>query len=271
MQRNKVIYALAEAGLVVNADVDRGGTWAGAVEQLKKYAVPVFVRSNGDPSAGLEALLDRGAHRWPEPEDPDAVNEIIGQGSPRQEPAIAQVELFAGPEAGTTEREAAPELAATSRQAPDYARLLLQNVTSYVGSICAEPRKVEHVAAELGVPKVMAQSWLERLVDDGVLRSLQGKGYVVAARDCSIPSEPHTIREPEPSTAYPDGTLSGSLLGNARTYVQQICVEPRTSNQVAGELGVSPKTAGDWLKRFVDEGTLVKEKNAFRYERSLFG
>ena len=187
MQRNKVIYALAEAGLVVNADVNRGGTWAGAVEQLKKYSVPVFVRSNGDPSAGLEALLDRGAHRWPEPEDPDAVNESIGQGSPRQEPAIAQVELFAGPEAVTTEREAAPELAAASRQAPDYARLLLQDVTAYVCSICAEPRKVEHVAAELGVPKVMAQSWLERLVDDDVLRNLPGEGYVVAARNC-IPS-----------------------------------------------------------------------------------
>ena len=86
MQRNKVIYALAEASLVVDADVNRGGTWAGAVEQLKKYSVPVFVRSNGDPSAGLEALLDRGAHRWPEPEDPDAVNENIGQGSPGTSP-----------------------------------------------------------------------------------------------------------------------------------------------------------------------------------------
>ena len=271
MQRNKVIYALAHAGLVVNADFNRGGTWAGAVEQLKKYAVPVFVRSSGDPSVGLKALLDRGARPWPEPEDPDAINEIIGQGSPQQEPATDQVELIAGPEAGTTEREATPQLAATSRQAPDYARLLLQDVTAYVGSICAEPRKVEHVAAELGVPMVMAKRWLKQLVDEGVLRSLQGKGYVAAARDGSIPSEPHTIREPEPSVAYRDRTFSESLLGSARTYVQQICVEPRTSKEVAGELGVSPKTAGDWLKRLVDEGTLVKEKNTFRYERSLFG
>ena len=117
MQRNRVIYALAESGLVANADVNRGGTWAGAVEQLKKYSVPVFVRANGDPSAGLEALLARGARRWPEPEDPDVINAIIRQGSPRQEPATDQFELIAGPEAGTTEREAAPELAATSRQA----------------------------------------------------------------------------------------------------------------------------------------------------------
>jgi len=128
MQRNKVIYALAEAGLVVNADVNRGGTWAGAVEQLKKYSVPVFVRSNGDPSAGLEALLNRGARPWPEPEAPDAINEIIGQGAPRQEPAADQVELIAGPEAGTRERETAPERAATSRQTPDYAGLLLTRI-----------------------------------------------------------------------------------------------------------------------------------------------
>ena len=265
MQRNKVIYALAEAGLVVNADFNRGGTWAGAVEQLKKYSVPIFVRSSGDPSKGLEALKDRGACPWPDPEDPDAIDEIIGKGSARHEPAPDQVELTVDPEAGTTERQAEPEPIATSRQAPDYARLLLRDVTSYLRSICVEPLKVEHVASELGVPMTMARRWLRQLVDEGVLENLRGKGYIVAARDCSIPSEPHTIREPEPSTAYPDGTFSESLLGSARTYVQQICAEPRTSNEVAGELGVSAKTARDWLKRLVDEGTLVKEDSPVRY------
>ena len=94
MQRNRVIYALAEAGLVVNADFNRGGTWAGAVEQLKKYSVPVFVRSSGDPSKGLEALRDRGACPWPEPEDPDAIHGILAQGSARHEPETDQGELF---------------------------------------------------------------------------------------------------------------------------------------------------------------------------------
>ena len=94
MQRNRVIYALAEAGLVVNADFNRGGTWAGAVEQLKKYSVPVFVRASGDPSTGLEALQDRGACPWPDPEEPDAIDEILGQASARHEPETDQVELF---------------------------------------------------------------------------------------------------------------------------------------------------------------------------------
>ena len=109
MQRNRVIYALAEAALVVNADLNRGGTWAGAAELLKKYHVPVFVRSRGDPSAGLQALQQRGARPWPEPEDPDAISGILGSSSPRREPATDQVDLFADPEADMMARQAVAE------------------------------------------------------------------------------------------------------------------------------------------------------------------
>ena len=35
MQRNKVIYALADAGLVVTSDFEKGGTWTGAIEQAR--------------------------------------------------------------------------------------------------------------------------------------------------------------------------------------------------------------------------------------------
>lgn len=71
MQRNKLIYALADAALVVNADLNKGGTWAGAREQLDKLKfVPVYVRQAGTPSPGLEALRSSGAELWPEPQDP---------------------------------------------------------------------------------------------------------------------------------------------------------------------------------------------------------
>ena len=35
MQRNKLIYALADSALVVSSDYEKGGTWARAVEQLE--------------------------------------------------------------------------------------------------------------------------------------------------------------------------------------------------------------------------------------------
>ena len=116
----------------------------------------------------------------------------------------------------------------------------------------------------------MAKTWLTQLVNDSVLERLPGSNYVVAARHGSVPSEPHTIREVQP-IAHPDRTFVESLLGAARTYLQQICVDPRTAKQAAAELGVTPNTAQDWLRRFVDEGTLVRDKNPVRYTRSLFG
>lgn len=70
MQRNKIIYALADAALVVNADFEKGGTWAGAIEQLTKWRlVPVFVRDGAKAGKGNAALLKRGGFPWPNPTD----------------------------------------------------------------------------------------------------------------------------------------------------------------------------------------------------------
>jgi predicted Rossmann fold nucleotide-binding protein DprA/Smf involved in DNA uptake len=78
MQRNKLIYGLADAALVVSADYQKGGTWAGAIEQLEKLRfVPVYVRSNGGNGKGLDALRQKGALPWPEPMTPDAFGELL--------------------------------------------------------------------------------------------------------------------------------------------------------------------------------------------------
>ena len=78
MQRNKVIYALADAGLVVETAAESGGTWTGAVEQLQKYSRPVFVRTSGVASEGLRALAALGATPWPEDADEAALNATLG-------------------------------------------------------------------------------------------------------------------------------------------------------------------------------------------------
>ncbi|HEV7924047.1 MAG TPA: DNA-processing protein DprA [Verrucomicrobiae bacterium] len=70
MQRNKVIYALADAALVVSSDFEKGGTWTGAIEQLEQHRfVPVFVRAGPDAGRGIEALQRKGALAWPNPRD----------------------------------------------------------------------------------------------------------------------------------------------------------------------------------------------------------
>jgi DNA processing protein len=88
MQRNKAIYALADAGLVVTSDLEKGGTWAGAIEQLEKYhLVPVFVRSGDHAGRGNPALIRRGGLPWPEPQNGDALARAL---LAAQEPTISQ-------------------------------------------------------------------------------------------------------------------------------------------------------------------------------------
>jgi predicted Rossmann fold nucleotide-binding protein DprA/Smf involved in DNA uptake len=61
MGRNKLIYALSQATLVVAADVETGGTWEGAVESLRKEYAPVLVWTGAGAGPGNEALVRRGA------------------------------------------------------------------------------------------------------------------------------------------------------------------------------------------------------------------
>jgi len=56
MARNKIIYALARATLVIAADADKGGTWFGATEALRQRTGAVLVwrgAGEGNGNAGL--------------------------------------------------------------------------------------------------------------------------------------------------------------------------------------------------------------------------
>ncbi|MEN6370555.1 MAG: DNA-processing protein DprA [Armatimonadota bacterium] len=61
MARNKLIYTLADFALVISSDYKKGGTWAGAVEDLDKGWVPLFVRKDSSVPVGNLRLLDAGA------------------------------------------------------------------------------------------------------------------------------------------------------------------------------------------------------------------
>jgi len=60
MQRNKYIYCLADAGLVVHSGL-KGGTWTGAKENLKQGWVPLWVKETQDEKAGNKAIVADGA------------------------------------------------------------------------------------------------------------------------------------------------------------------------------------------------------------------
>lgn len=178
MQRNKLIYALADAALVVHADYNKGGTWAGAVEQLEKLRfVPVYVRSQGTTSQGLEALQQKGALPWPHLETPEVVAEVLavalepGPYEPRQDTLFSEVreespQGYAAPQMALPDEQVCLVPSPTSPLAP--AEALFAKVRELLEPMHT-PRTDIEVAADLGVLPGQAQAWLRRLVQESVL------------------------------------------------------------------------------------------------------
>jgi predicted Rossmann fold nucleotide-binding protein DprA/Smf involved in DNA uptake len=71
MERNKLIYALSDAALVVSSAAENGGTWAGALEALEAARITVYVKAHGTVREGNHKLLARGGHPFPEGPWPD--------------------------------------------------------------------------------------------------------------------------------------------------------------------------------------------------------
>ena len=68
MGRNKYIYCLSDYALVVRTDKEKGGTWAGAKENLRNNWIPLFIKEYSN-SAGNLALIEMGAKSFQEQTD----------------------------------------------------------------------------------------------------------------------------------------------------------------------------------------------------------
>lgn len=57
MERNKYVYSLSDFVVIISSDYNKGGTWAGATENLKRGYVPMFVRKEDEIPQGNINLL----------------------------------------------------------------------------------------------------------------------------------------------------------------------------------------------------------------------
>ena len=195
MQRNKLIYALSDAALVVNSDYGKGGTWTGATEQIDKLKLaPVYVRANGEMGRGLEALRERGAMPWPEPETPEALERILdaapeaecggtpadaGDPGPEPDGAPAQrmLSMDVREESAPSENDRPAETAApTSTPKPCAVAdsILASELFAKVRELIErmdEPRTEAAIADELQVSKKQAEAWLVHFAE-GKIREL---------------------------------------------------------------------------------------------------
>ena len=187
MGRNKLIYALADAALVVSSAKGEGGTWAGATEQLQSLRFcPVHVLSDPRGGPGLAALAELGARSWPEPASADALQALLRGTEQTLAPAvIASEQVEQGslleslrPETAQPNREPCADSSdettnppvETQTQAP--AEALAAYVDELLLSCLREPHSVDELAMLVDVSKTEVRRWCLRLVEQGRARKL---------------------------------------------------------------------------------------------------
>ena len=169
-------WGLADASLVVESDIRKGGTWAGAVEQLAElHLTPIYTRSEGEIGKGLKALLGKGARPWPNPETVDAFKAVIAGELPTQTEVPTQAPMPITTETDDTlsanrkmlETPAVytPELTSPSAlSASDALFAKAEDLLELMGYSINEASMAEY----LGITKAQAKAWLNRLVESGV-------------------------------------------------------------------------------------------------------
>ena len=167
MQRNKYIYALSDAALVVNSDLKKGGTWAGAVEQLEKFkCIPIYIRAVGQKSEGLDALQNKGARLWSNPSSEQEWNDITqtiqvhSLTLDRGTAELQQISLFNDIDEPKTEPNPLPE----------QSNVLFNTVKSLVKELILQsPKGDDELAVALDVSKSQMKSWLNRLIQENAV------------------------------------------------------------------------------------------------------
>ncbi len=181
MERNKLIYAMADAAVVVASSDEEGGTWAGAVEALKQGRIPIYIKVSGEVPVGNRKLIEAGGQGFPS----DVWHNLtrLFDNSPRSsllfdkrnqlktiqedEPKIeSPSSLSASVSSGLT--SATPVTAAHGNGYDAYSHVL-----DIILDAVSDPLDEGSVARTLDVLPSQAKAWLKRAVQEGKVQKLK--------------------------------------------------------------------------------------------------
>ncbi len=241
MGRNKLIYAMADYGLVVSAEYKKGGTWAGAVEELKREnPLPVFVRSGANVPVGNTELLCSGALEYQEVK----YREELGQHLADLAKIVKGQEQAQIDRSGKDEKQGVLPIGPTMDSSavapgPGIYETVLPVIIDHLGS----PTASGELSKTLDVSKAQLYRWLRKAVDEGRIQKL-----LSPVRYQVIEAEPETIYE----AVLP---VIIAHLGSSTAV-----------DELSKALDVSKAQLNHWLKKAVDEERIRKLSQPVRYQ-----
>jgi len=197
MARNKYIYCVSDAAIVVTSTSDKGGTWNGAIENIKQNWVPLWIKQNPDVSSGNAELVRKGACWLPEGEvdltallsAPDSAQSALPMASLLDDAGDSS-ETTRGSSASSSLSPIPPEVAAGSpREMPKEAgieqaavcpddageslsfyHLFLNRLKALTGKT---PATTDELLGRMDIGRTQLEHWLKRAITEGWAKRLR--------------------------------------------------------------------------------------------------
>lgn len=195
MSRNRYIYCLADAAVVISSTRDKGGTWNGAIENIRAGWVPLWVKPSNDRDSGNRELAQRGAN-WL-PEDMTSLSKLFGEthSAPSQTlsnelPLLARDDERQAGYENESKTEASPITESQPSSQPPVGDLLITGLSFPKSSVLvdvdfytiflarfleltsAAPLTLDDIATRLELEKTQVSAWLKRAGDEGKISKL---------------------------------------------------------------------------------------------------
>lgn len=235
MARNRYIYTLADQALVIDSALEDGGTWNGAVENLKHRWVPLYVCSPGE-GAGNAALIAAGG--LPFTLKPDSTDTLIGLFGDR----VVDQPPFDSDIADVQQSFLAPESGELAEEVP------AESLPVAVQEELPAPSRPEELAVQ---PTVAT----DLLAVSAVNGSSDSTGTPI--------EEPPAAEQPVP--AGNGGFALDMYADFSAKLASLLCGGALSEEEISSLLCIEKSQAKAWLKRACEAGLVEKLKKPVRY------
>ena len=243
MQRNKYIYCLSDRALVVHSGI-KGGTWEGAIENMKKQWVPIWVRQDSDGSGNTALLSVHHAQGPPQ----EVIQRICA--SDQSAASSGQIEadsLYADAEVGTAPSGAGnvseqPEYTRPQEQGSDLYGHFIQSLQEQLANRTIQKSEIEN---HYGLEKKQFDAWIKRAVEEKAVT--ESKPIMLSLNQ----QLEHTSRPQEQGS-----DLYGHFI---RSLQEQLTNGSIQKADLENHYGLVKTQFDTWIKRAVKEKAVTKE------------
>ena len=191
MQRNKYIYCLSDAAVVVHSGNPNfskngkgGGTWTGALENIKKGWIPLWVKQTQDTQAGNALIVQEGANWLTVDINQIDIEKLVQERNINGQPTV--VDMFSSQQEMNTAVEYNPKESLAEPVKPlshlpqeletammsDMSETIYQFFLIKIKPLVSEGKQIDELCELLNIHKSQLNVWLKQAVEEQVITKL---------------------------------------------------------------------------------------------------